>query len=262
MSLGMTSTYDENKNMELMTCPKCNAPLKEDDINKEMGAAQCTYCDTWIRLDEQGLHLQDPLREAPVDGLPIPDNIQFNRNSHELEIVVKSLLPIAKVAGVGSVMFIVVPLIFLGMITFFILSSPFPPVFAIIPVSMGLMALFTMRKVQKVFQHIGNDQVVKVEKHGDLYCQKPILGSEQPIIPVREIQQLYCTSIEKFRSRDSRRSRSHFMNSIFAVNALTRDNNSTVVISNLTKRNDAILIERHIEEFLGIPPGKVPGEIE
>ncbi|MEZ6047013.1 MAG: hypothetical protein R3C11_15810 [Planctomycetaceae bacterium] len=245
-----------------LNCPKCNAPFQEDDYNQDLGVAKCSFCEAWIKLDELQQEA-DPLRQMPVDTIPVPDHITIHQNSHELKIVVKSPIQLGK--SLGSVIrlsFTIGPIIFLSIMVFFILSSPLPNVAVIFPVIIGLMIIFSTRKVGSVMQSVSEDRVITVEKHGSLYCQKPILGGEAKSIPSRDIKQLYCTQTFQSSSPALKTNQRHLMNTIFDVNVLDFDNNSSVVLAGISSKSDAILIERQIEEFLGIAHEPVPGEID
>ncbi|MCB0321265.1 MAG: hypothetical protein KDD60_10085, partial [Bdellovibrionales bacterium] len=100
------------------------------------------------------------------------------------------------------------------------------------------------------------------EKHGDLFCQQPVLGGEAKAIPVREIEQIYCTHRLQRESSSFQTNRRHSQLNVYNINALQQDGTSSVVISGITSKTDAILIERQIETFLNIPPERVPGEID
>ncbi|MAT14162.1 MAG: hypothetical protein CMJ46_02720 [Planctomyces sp.] len=262
------STNSGNSLVESINCPKCNAPLNDEDINVSLGAAKCHYCENWISLAEimpaeVGARpaAQSAMRSVPVDQIPVPDNIQIDRTSHELTITVKSAAPFVKSMGTMTALFGVVPLIFVLVFAGFILTAGFPKFFATIPVGMALMFIFASRKIVNVMRFIGSDQTVKVERHGNLYCQQNPLSGTSPVIPVKEIEQLYCT-YGLSGGADRIQTRTRRQRELYTVRAVKQDGSSSIVFAGLPSLSDAILVERQIEEFLGIPHRPVPAEID
>lgn len=250
------------KALEPLSCLKCNAPLQENDFNAELGVARCRYCDNWFKID----NLKKSVEEIPssrvdvkdVENIPVPNHIRITESPDQMKIVIKT--PRLPGLGMGLGILSIFPMMFLGFMSVMILVSPLPNLFAIVPLLMGGMTLLAGMKMKSFTGQLLKDREIEVARGGMLTCSGSLFQSGQEPISVRLIEQLYCTEVPqhfRYRQRSFRQPGSYFN-----LNALTTDQRSHVLLYGFTNKQEAVLIERRIEDFLGLADRRVAGEAD
>ena len=236
--------------MHDFTCPKCSAPLHEDDFNLKLGVAKCQHCSAWspIALPE-GAAEESP--RARNKNVPIPAKFQIEENYDELTISWKwftwGILVLIPFCIAWNSFLIFWYSTALG----FDVGEGAPSlIFIIFPighVAVGVGLTYTL------FAFLFNSSTLSVRRSLLSVKHGPIPWRGQHEISTLDIKQLYCT--EKITHNDnSTTSRYH-------VHVLLRDGRDLKLLSGLTELQEALYLEHKIETHLGIEDEPVAGEV-
>lgn len=232
-------------------CPKCSAPLHEDDFNIRLGVAKCRHCRAWSPIEVPAATTEAAGDRTKPKSFAVPEKFEIVENYDELTIewrwfnwVILFLIPFcvvwngflvfwySMVLGMGdhpgapSLFFLVAPLIHVA-------------------VGVGL----TYSTLAGLF----NSTTISVKRdllsvrHGPL----PWLGQHD--VQTFDLEQLYCNSrISRGKNTTT---------TYYSVHALLQGGKELKLISNLTNKQEALYLEYKIEQHLGIEDAPVAGEM-
>lgn len=237
--------------MESFSCLKCSAPLKESDFNLELGVAKCSYCDAWFKVDE--LKQAEKTAEQPAVHIPVPDHFQIKETQDDLLLKYSHQLD-DKFRLIGSSLIALV----ICMVAFFMALAAFADLNRVSLIIL-VIGLFFAARFMKGIRKIDNEEKIVVQKAGQL--ARWTMESPRPAltIPVNDIKQLYCTELNHQLTQESKTEFSVAQK--YNVNVLLKDDTTCVLVDNMENKQDVLLIEHRIEQFLGIPDEPVAGEV-
>ncbi|MEZ6047014.1 MAG: hypothetical protein R3C11_15815 [Planctomycetaceae bacterium] len=244
--------------MKPLTCLKCSAPIDEQNLNQELGIAKCRYCNTSTKVvdaEKKSFWLDEDQTET---AYPVPPHIKIYESAQELRIFIQTR---NKATNPFALNFLndknKVPVI-VGLVFAFFISGGLiliPLVFVILISNLMKSGLFDSAQNK---EYRGNRKITAT-KGKTLTCQPVPNTKLSQVYPVSEIRQLYCTEMEEYDYQPM--TKSYKPRKFYNVNLLSSDNLPRLVLSGLETRQDALLVERKIEEFLSIPNRPVAGEI-
>ncbi|WP_144993340.1 hypothetical protein [Polystyrenella longa] len=245
--------------MESLACLKCGGPLSDKDLNTEVGIAKCKYCDAWMKIEDIKKQPEPLTKEERQIEIPIPSNVQIEQLRDTLTITVNPgansdgvLTVVSILGGIAAVLF----LIFFGSVA---RNIGAPPICILAPLLMMLIVagsiLFGIAKSNSQIR----ERNIKVIKDQGLRYQPQGYGGKPLLIRLNRIKQFYST--EEHDQKYVHSNKPYGATTFYNVYALMTDNSTRPVMTGLQSKQEAIVVERKLEEFLGMPDIPVAGEI-
>jgi hypothetical protein len=234
-----------------MLCPRCGSEIPASDVNLDNLVARCARCNEVFSFARPV-----PARPAAAKRAPRPPALTIVDDGDRRQIVRRWFTG-------GSLR----PLVFIALWDGFVVAwytnvfanvrqggeaagwAVFAGLFTLPHLALGVgltyMALCSLAKNTTVAEVAGGRLRVR---HGPM----PWPGNHD--LNAAEVRQLYCTekAAGQGRSREPR----------YTVHAVLADHRTVPLLADLDDRTTARFYERQLEEWLGIKPEHVPGEVE
>ncbi len=228
-----------------ITCRRCGARIRADDVNIETMAANCRSCDAVFSIAAQFALADKP---APIARLDVPRPRCFT-----VEHLDDALRISWRGSKVGGIILLLVTLIWNGFAYVWIslaFSSAGHAAFALAAIPHVLIGLWLARLS---LSNLLNTTRVEASASGLSVYDTPIPASKDLSIPRDSLRQLYCVE----PGNHSRRGPSGSCD-LWAIKA---DGSSIAVLKSLADPEQALYIEQELERYLGIKDEPVDGEL-
>jgi hypothetical protein len=240
-----------------MLCPRCGSEIPASDVNLDSHVARCARCSEVFRLAGQG-----PARPArppaAAKRAPRPQGLTVVDDGDRRQIVrrwsTRSILPGLCFCAIWDG-FVVAwyTMAFAtasrggesarGAVCMVLITLPH----LALGVGLTYMAQCSLVKNTTVAEVAGGRLRVR---HGPL----PWPGNHD--LDAAEVRQLYCTE----KAADQGRSREPCYD--YTVHAVLADHRTVPLLDDLDDKTTALFYEQQLEEWLGIKPEHVPGEVD
>lgn len=230
-----------------MQCPRCQAEIPAEDVNLDNLVAKCRQCNEVFSFADQvqqtaQLH-QSPSRKLPV---PKPDRLRIEDLGDPRRIIRRWF----STAIIVLVFFCIFWDGFLIVWYWIAFTKPGPWIMVVFPLLHVAAGVYlTYFALAGLFNHT----TVTIECNQLTVRHGPVPWKGVPSLAVEDIIQLYCDQSYSSRNRNS--------NWQYNVNALMADERKVKLLGSLPKE-EALFFEQQLEEWLGIEPYPVTGEVE
>lgn len=199
---------------------------------------------------EEGI-ASEAARSFNLAGVPIPSRFEVNYTDEELVIFHKWW----SFKYIGLALFCVAWFAFLGYV-FTINKSAILFVFAALQAAIGVfLAYYTAAGFV-------NSTIITVTLQELTISHGPMWWPGGQTLQTETIEQLYCKEVERRNTKtDSEGNRTESIHYSYELYSLNTNNRSVKLISGLDEPEEALFMERVIEDFLGIEEAPVLGEM-
>jgi hypothetical protein len=236
-----------------MLCPRCGSEIPASDVNLDNLVARCARCNEVFRFAGQVA-----ARPAAAKRAPRPPGLTVVDDGDRRQIVRPwftggILRPLVFIAVWDGFVVAWYTMAFAmasrggddarGAVCMVLITLPH----LVVGVGLTYMALCSLVKNTTVAEVAGGRLQVR---HGPM----PWPGNHD--LDAAEVRQLYCTE----KAADQGRSREPC--SHYTVNAVLADHRTVPLLDDLKDKATALFYEQQLEEWLGIKPEHVPGEVD
>lgn len=224
-----------------LSCQKCGAPFQREDLHPDEGYAECGFCGTLWRLPER----DGKVRQRPL--APLPSSITPSHGGGLLRWRVRRFktMKVGDIAPVvGIPVFVIAVLLYAGEGSK-IFSAASAAVLAL-PVVVALLFVGAALWLALAATHVvvGNNAILV--SHNFEFWRKANR------LETGSIKQLYTVHT---------RTGSNAIPTRYDVVAVLESGEHVTLFESLDTHEQAFYLEQEIENFLGIPPGVVEGEL-
>lgn len=227
--------------MQQITCPQCNQAIEASGVNLDIGTAVCQSCNAVFNLGQQAGGASQPAKP----DVQMPKKVTVTDLGDRL---------ILSWRWFSAKMFFLIPFVIFwdGFLVFWYFMAftqeDTPLMMKLFPI---IHLLVGVGLTYYVIAGILNTTTVRVNVHELIVKHSPIPWPGKKLDPAR-IQQLFCK--EKVnRSKNG----THIT---YQLHAATIDGDKTKLISGLEDAEQALAMERKLEDWLGLEDQHVAGE--